>query len=113
MHDALLETVRKAFTDTSPDAKGAALDALRALLDALASPASSSNSSSSPPISSASVAASAFAPSPSPSKSDQVSIALDALIAKFRSMLPPGVEAPHVEPALSIPFVPVPTWGHG
>ncbi len=105
MHDALLDTVRKAFTDTSPDAKSAALDALRALLEALAAP---SGASSSAPTSSASVAASAFAPSPA--KPDQVSLALDALIAKFSSMLPPGVELPRVEPALSIPFVPVPSW---
>lgn len=103
MHDALLDIVRQAFTEPNAETKAAAFDALKKLVEALASPAAASST----PPSSAHVAASAFAPTP---KADTVSTALDALIAKFRSMLPPGVEAPQVEPAFSIPFVPVPSW---
>jgi len=114
MHEEIIETIRKAFTVGGDDAKRDAVAALQLLLAALGEvpPPSASASPPPPPTSSASVAASAFAP-PTTTKADQISLALDAVIAKFRSMLPPGVDVPTVEPALSIPFVPVPTWSHG
>jgi hypothetical protein len=117
--DEFIETIRAAFAAGSSDeAKRDAVAAMQLLLAALGAgpvpPPPSSASSPPPPVppdaSSESVASSAFAPAPS-TKPDQVSVALDAIIAKFRSMLPPGVEAPTVEPMLSIPFVPVPPWG--
>lgn len=105
MHDELLDTIRKAFTVGGDDAKRNAVAALELLLGALG--AAPSNIAM-PPIATGSAASSA----PLPTMDDRISIALDAVIAKFRSMLPPGVETPAVE-SYEIPFVPVPTWNNG
>lgn len=101
MHEEFIDTIRKAFTVGGDDAKRDAIAAMQLLLGALG--AAPPPTASSPPI------ATATAPAPDP-----VSLALDALITKFKSMLPAGVEVPNVvDPAHAIPFVPVPTWNNG